>query len=72
VAQKFSLFGTQCTANAAAVATSLGGGIATADVQALGALLTALSAYRVDLMYELINLTQGPGGTSLANAIIPG
>lgn len=73
MAQKYSTFGAQCTANAAAVAAALGGGIATGDVQALGAILTALVAQgRTDIMYQLGMLVGGPGGQSLANIPIPG
>ena len=72
MAQKFSVFGAQCTANAAAVATALGGGIATGDVQALGAILSAIATNRPDLMYQLCMAVSGVGGQSLTNMPIPG
>ena len=72
MAQKFSVFGAQCTANAAATATALGGGIVTADVQALGAILTAIATNRPDIMYMLCMAVSGPGGQTLANMPIPG
>lgn len=72
MAQKISTFGTQLTATAAATASALGGGITTADVQALGAILTAMAVNRPDLMYQIIQLTTGPGGQTLANQLIPG
>jgi hypothetical protein len=71
MAQKFSTFGAQCTTNAAATATALGGGITTADVQALGAMMTAL-ALKPDIMVRCVALTNGPGGQTLANQLIPG
>lgn len=69
---KISTLGAQCTANAAAVATALAGGIVTSDVQALGAMLTALAAYRVDIMADLLNLTAGPGGVQPSTQLTPG
>jgi hypothetical protein len=39
----FTNAGARITANAAAIATAMGGGTTTAEVQALGALLTAMS-----------------------------
>lgn len=68
---KISVLGAQCTANAAAVATALAGTVVTSDVTALGAILTALSNNPA-LMVQLINLTGGPGGTSLATQLTPG
>lgn len=72
MAVKFSVLGAQCTANAAAVATALGGGVATADVTALGAILTALSTNRPDVMYMMCQTVAGPGGQQPANMPIPG
>jgi hypothetical protein len=40
---RLSVIAAQCTANAAAVATALGGGIVTSDVTALGDLLKTLA-----------------------------
>lgn len=68
---KFSTLGAQCTANAAAVATALGGGMVTSDVTALGAILTAIAVYNPPLMIQLINMTVGPGGTSLTTQLTP-
>lgn len=68
---KISVLGAQCTTNAAAVATALGGGVVTSDVQALGTILTNC-ALRPDIMYRMIQMTNGPGGTTLANQLTPG
>jgi len=43
MAINFTNAGSRITANAAAVATAMGGGTTTAEAQALGALLTTLS-----------------------------
>lgn len=69
---KISTLGAQCTANAAAVATALGGGVVTSDVQALGAVLTALATYRLDIMYEMLEIVSGPGGIQPATQLTPG
>lgn len=69
---KLSVLGTQLTANAAAVATAAGGSIVTSDIQALGAMLTAIAAYRVDIMYEMLQTTNGPGGIQPATQLTPG
>lgn len=68
---KFSVLGAQCTANAAAVAAALAGGVVTADITALGAILTAIATYNPPLMIQLINMTNGPGGTTLVNQLTP-
>lgn len=68
---KLSLLGTQCTANAAAVATALAGGIVTSDVTALGAMLAAIASTNPALMMQMINTTGGPGGTSLTTQLTP-
>jgi hypothetical protein len=56
---KVSVIATQCTANAAAVATALGGGIVTSDVSALGAVL-ALLALSPDVITPLIGQATTP------------
>lgn len=49
----------QCKTNAAAVATALGGGVVTADVTALGAVL-ALLATSQDIMIPLLGQATTP------------
>ena len=56
---KISTIATQCTANAAAVATALGGGIVTSDVTALGAVLMNL-ALSADISTPIIGQATTP------------
>lgn len=56
---KVSVIAAQCTANAAAVATALGGGVVTSDVTALGAVLALLSL-SPDIMMPLIGQATTP------------
>jgi hypothetical protein len=69
---KFSTLGAQFTAQASAVATAAGGTVVTSDITALGAILTAISTYNLPLMAQLINSTNGPGGTALTSQLTPG
>jgi len=52
---RLSVIATQCTANAAAVAAALAGGIVTSDVTALGDLLKTL-ALSPDVFIPLANM----------------
>jgi hypothetical protein len=54
--------GSRITANAANVATQMGGGTTTAEATAIGALLTALSS-RQDLMNHIIKLANTTDAT---------
>jgi hypothetical protein len=63
---RLSTIATQCTANAAAVATALGGGIVTSDVTALGSVLMLL-ALSPDLMVPTIGQATTP---ALASTMI--
>jgi hypothetical protein len=62
----FTNAGSRITANAAAVATAMGGGTSTAEAQALGALLTAMSN-RFPVMMEAIKCD----ATTVGNQILP-
>ena len=66
MAISFTNAGARITANAAAVATAMGGGSATAEAQALGALLTAMSN-RPHVMHEAIKCD----ATVVGNQILP-
>jgi hypothetical protein len=63
---KLSTIATQCTANAAAIATAMGGGIVTSDVTALGAVL-ACYALSPDLTIPTIGQATTP---ALASTMI--
>lgn len=69
---KISVLATQLQTNAAAVATAAAGTIVTSDIQALASMLTAMAAGRLDLMYECLQLAQGPGGVQPATQLTPG
>lgn len=60
---KLSTIGAQCITNAAAVATALGGGVVTADVTALGAVLNAL-AVSPDISLPLLSIATTPATQS--------
>lgn len=55
MAQTLTSMGTKVTANAANVATQMGGGTTTAEAQAIGALLTVLGT-RPDLAWPAVAL----------------
>lgn len=56
---KISTIAAQCTANAAAVATALAGGVVTSDVTALGAILATL-ALSPDISIPLLGQSTTP------------